>query len=273
MLHCMLQSMMRNRLILLVSYVTLTSQAGSSTLGISGVTLLDPAPSWLMNLPGVTPTPATPAGRPPAKRGPAAVDEMAVFREHLQQVAMLSLSSAQQVRALNAGVMTNIRLSSDGEFVTEGLRAAKAFAESAKKIQQEHKGTDAQEMVYKTLGTPDFHIFNALLKVSLGKVSKDSPQETALTDFVKNMDSISNTKDKWDQLAKLVGIMKIQKTFNRQHKRLQVHLAMNTEIQAVWDVIMEQLALDPQYKIMVGVAPRGANERAVQDLVDKLREQ
>lgn len=176
-------------------------------------------------------------------------------------VAKLSLSSAQQCRAIKSVVIDVVRAPADAPIVKAVKAATKAYAEAAKKI------VDANTRAEK-LGPPHVHAWNACIKNFKGVLEASSTEQDkkVLQGLTKY---IAEKNPGWRTVIDEVMHVRVRKNFNRDLVCLEFHVRPQTHSGEVFSKLMEWMEKQQGFSRMHGQAPPGDLERRLQTWLEQ----
>ena len=185
--------------------------------------------------------------------------------------AKLLLNLAQRSRMTQAVLFRVARVTTDSEYTKAGKAGLAEFIAVSKKFRDQ--GMEAEDIADK-LGTPDTHVFNAVVKCYLSKLQA-SELKTALETAVSKWDS-------WRVIEVGVKVFKFEKAWDSKFKKLTFHIGAlhdgagstvpNEDLKPgemfMKHVLPTILAEHAKHKMMVGQPPAGDLERRIQRMID-----
>ena len=95
-------------------------------------------------------------------------------KDMLVTMAKLTLGSAEHIRKLQSAVITNIKISSTSEVITQTKASMETYIARQRQLKQEGKSA---EQVADLMGPAHIHIFNAVMAVAAAGVKSTQDQE------------------------------------------------------------------------------------------------
>ena len=231
-----------------------------------------------MDLGMAPPTAASAIGR----RRKAQHDPESEMQKVVTDMAKLCLSSAQNIRAMKPILFQTIRVSADGEYSMSIQEATKLFVSESKKVQLSAMG-DSQVETYAAMGLPHHHVFNSCMIVTkkLLETMEAQPEHSKwateymgpIQELVDEVNALTSKQRKWDTLETMVKHMRLCKSFDRRHKKIEIHVVPGTLAQQIVNGMFYVMkAKDPNFKVLQGQAPRSGLERQIQGYLDGMGE-
>ena len=152
---------------------------------------------------------------------------MSDLHRTVTDLARLSLSSAQRVRAMMAVLFLTLRISSSSLVVEKGMEAAKAYGSAAKQI-------ESQDEVFSKIGLPHHHIWNAF--VSCAKELADESDQQRIEQYLQRITNLGDMK--FDTFQEEVPHVKIVKAFKRERRKLEISVKSDSDSYQVWLIIV-----------------------------------
>eukprot|EP00929_Paragymnodinium_shiwhaense_P002509 TRINITY_DN10277_c0_g1_i1.p1 TRINITY_DN10277_c0_g1~~TRINITY_DN10277_c0_g1_i1.p1 ORF type:complete len:230 (-),score=44.14 TRINITY_DN10277_c0_g1_i1:1106-1795(-) len=218
-----------------------------------------------------TPSSAAAAGtKPAAKRGRTEADEEAkslppskLLEKLVVATSKLSLNSAQKSRALSAAVSETYIIQEDGE-LAQALRKAGTTYNAL---------CETTEVVDRplTIGLPHMHAWSELIGYLQNHPEAKPEDKQKIDEYVKVTNTWQSQGLYWVRLDEQVTIVRMLKAFKSGKKKFEIAVTPGTESREIWVQVLKPLLLRTKtVHLTMGQAPRGAQELAVQSLLEQL---
>eukprot|EP00929_Paragymnodinium_shiwhaense_P097337 TRINITY_DN5905_c0_g1_i1.p1 TRINITY_DN5905_c0_g1~~TRINITY_DN5905_c0_g1_i1.p1 ORF type:complete len:230 (+),score=47.79 TRINITY_DN5905_c0_g1_i1:515-1204(+) len=222
-----------------------------------------------LQMPKVSSSAAAAVGERPAKKRPhvegaedaAKLPLVKQVEKLVVATAKLSLNSAQKSRAHGAAVSETYIIPEDGD-IHQAVRKGGADYHAL----SQDVPVDERPL---SIGLPHMYSWSELLGCLIKEGTQDD--KTKMEQYVSITNTWQSNGVYWQRLDEQVTIVRVMKAFAKGKKKLEIQVTPGTESRELWVHVMKPLLIKQKgVTLKMGQAPRGAQELAVQALLEQV---